>query len=144
MNAIRSFTLIAGLGLALSATAASADEDAAVFQAGSQYTAALQPAEQIWRLAPLDGQDVELRSGTDCPHTALPAAGLWLVGRDAQGLPELVAPSATRLGLGQAGRIALRPCDHPALQDASRPAYGVPSAVLQLLIAQTGAVLVHD
>ena len=144
MRTIPTLSLIAGLGLALSATTALAEGDTAVFQAGSQYTAALQPAEQVWRLAPLDGQDVELRSGADCPRTALPAAGLWLIGRDAQGLPELVAPSVTRLGLGQAGRIALRPCDHPDLQDASRPAYGVPNAVLQLLIAQTGAVLVHD
>lgn len=115
-----------------------------VYTAGNQYTASLQASTQLWRLAPLDGNDVEIRAATLCPHTALPTRGLWLVGRDAEGRPELVAPSATLLPAGHSGRIALRRCDDPQLLDRSQPAYGVPTPVLELLAAQTGAVLVDD
>lgn len=115
-----------------------------VYLAGNQYTASLSPASQMWTLAPLDGNDVEIRPASLCPHTTVPAPGLWVVGRDADGRPELIAPSATLLPEGHSGRIALRACDDPVLRDSGAPAYGVPAAVLDLLVAQTGAVLVDD
>jgi len=115
-----------------------------VYLPGSQYTATLQPSTQLWRLAPLDGTDVEIRASALCPHTAVPGRGLWLLGRDADGRAELVAPSATLLPPGHSGRIALRACDDPQLADASQPAFGVPAQVLDLLLAETGAVLVDE
>lgn len=115
-----------------------------VYTAGNQYTATLTPATQLWRLAPLAGTDVEIRSAELCPHTTVPPRGLWLVGRDADGRAELVAPSATLLPPGHSGRVPLRRCDDPQLRNPTEPAYGVPATVLELLLAQTGAVLVDD
>jgi hypothetical protein len=114
-----------------------------VYASASQYTAVLLPKSGLWRLMPLDGGDFEVRS-EPCPHSTQPARGLWLIGRDADGRPELVAVSATPLPAGHAGRVALRACDDPALNDGSRPAYGVPGALLAMLAETSGAVLVDE
>jgi hypothetical protein len=139
-------TVLAAAALALPLAAAAYVERPLdpVYAAAGQYTASLQARAQLWRLMPLDGNDVEIRSDAVCPHTALPARGLWLIGRDAEGRPELVAVSATPLPAGHSGRIALRRCDDPILGDGSSAAYGVPAPLLQMLMAQSGAVLVDD
>jgi hypothetical protein len=139
-------SLIVAAALALPLTAAANIERSLdpVYSAGSQYTATLVTKSDLWRLTPLAGDEVEIRGGSSCPHSALPSKGLWLVGRDADGRAELVAVSATRLPAEHSGRIALRRCDDPALRDARQPAYGVPSPVLDLLLAESGAVLVDE
>ena len=136
--------LVATLMSPLSASASIERSLDPVYLPGNQYTARLQPSTQLWRLAPLHGTDVEIRASALCPHTAVPPRGLWLLGRDSDGRAELVAPSATLLPPGHSGRIALRACDDPQLGDATQPAYGVPAQVLELLLAETGAVLVDD
>jgi hypothetical protein len=137
-------TLAAALALPMTANARIERSLDPVYSAASQYTATLSPKADLWRLTPLDGNDVEIRSGAACPHSTVPSKGLWLVGRDSQGRAELVAVSATLLPAEHSGRIALRACDDPALRVGSEPAYGVPSPVLDLLIAESGAVLVDD
>lgn len=139
-------TLAAAAALTLPMTADARIERSLdpVYSAASQYTATLSPKADLWRLTPLDGNDVEIRSGSACPHSAVPSKGLWLVSRDADGRAELVAVSATLLPAEHSGRIALRACDDPALRAGSEAAYGVPSPVLDLLIAESGAVLVDD
>ncbi len=112
-----------------------------VYLEASQYTATLQPQLQRWTLAPQIGSDVEIRSIAPCPHQVVPSKGLWVIGRDAEGGIELIAPSATLLPAGHSGRIALRSCEVSG--DASAgPAFGVPERVLELLAAHSGAVLV--
>lgn len=112
-----------------------------VYLAGSQYTAVLQPQLQRWTLSPQTGPDLEIRSIAPCPHQTVPGKGLWLIGRDAEGNLELIAPSATALPAGHSGRVALRSCE-TAGEPAGSPGYGVPGQVLELLAAHSGAVLV--
>ncbi len=112
-----------------------------VYMEASQYTAMLQPQLHTWTLAPQIGSPVEIRSAEPCPHQVVPSKGLWVIGRDANGGIELIAPSATLLAAGQSDRIALRSCE--TANDASAgPAYGVPESVLDMLAANSGAVLV--
>jgi hypothetical protein len=138
--------LMLAAALVVSANAAAKIERSLdpVYAIGSQYTATLSAARQLWRLTPLDGNDIEVRSESLCPHSALPGKGLWLVGRDADGRAELVAVSATLLPDGHSGRVALRRCDDPTLNDAAEPAYGVPAPLLDMLVEHSGAVLVDD
>ena len=114
-----------------------------VYVASSQYTAILEPSLQRWTLAPQVGSDLQIRSVTPCAHQTVPAKGLWLIGRDANGGLELVAPSATLLPEGHSGRIALRSCETATAVNGVK-SYGVPDQVLELLADNTGAVLVDD
>jgi hypothetical protein len=139
-------SLLAAIAVVLPLAAAAAIERPLepVYIPSGQYTASLQARAQLWRLIPLDGDHVEVRSDTICPHTALPSRGLWLIGRDAKGRAELVAVSATPLPAEHSGRVALRRCDDPELRDGLATAYGVPAPLLELLMAHSGAVLVDD
>ncbi|MCK7593450.1 hypothetical protein [Pseudomarimonas salicorniae] len=115
-----------------------------VYAEAGQFTAMLDRDAQQWRLAPIVGEAIDVRSAELCPSTIRPVPGLWLVGRDEQGQPQLIAPSATLLPEGHSGRVALRRCDDPALREASVEAYGVPGKVLDWLVSESGAVLVDD
>jgi hypothetical protein len=140
----RFLLLAAALVLPLAATARIERTLEPVYSSGNQYTASLSAAQQLWRITPLDGNDAEYRAELPCPHSTTPAKGLWLLGRDAEGRAELVAVSATLLPEGHSGRVALRDCDDPALNDAQQPAFGVPAPVLAVLVEHSGAVLVDD
>jgi hypothetical protein len=141
---IRPLLFAIALTLPLAATARIERSLEPVYASASQYTASLSAARQVWRITPQDGPDAEYRADTLCPHSATPAKGLWLLGRDAEGRAERVAVSATLLPEGHSGRVALRDCDDPALNDAAHPAYGVPAPVLAMLVEHSGAVLVDD
>ena len=108
------------------------------FAAGSQYTAPFDQSHNRWRLQPADGQDVEIDTGA-CATGAMIPAGLWLLVRDAQGRPELLAPSVTPLPAGSPDRIPLRNCE-----DAQGRSIAVPRTLLQILGERTGAVYVYD
>lgn len=137
--------LLGALSLALVASgAARAGTLEPVYVEAGHYSATLDRSGQTWQLTPLVGELLEVRSVELCPSTARPLPGLWMIGRDAQGRPELVAPSATLLPLGHSGRVALRPCDDPALRQSRVQAYGVPGKVLEWLTEEAGAVLVND
>lgn len=141
---IPSLSLILALAAASAAAADPASKLTPVYAEAGQYSATLDRDSHRWLLTPIEGESLEIRSTELCPSTARPAPGLWLVGRDAQGRPELVAPSATLLPAGHSGRVALRPCNDPALREASVTAYGVPGKVLEWLASDSGAVLVDD
>jgi len=141
---LRSLFAIA-LALAPLATSARIAPDfAPVYRAGSEYTATLSLRTQRWNVAPLVGAELDVQADVLCPRATLPPKGLWIVGRDAEGRPELVAPSATLLPIGHSGRVALRSCDDPELNSGARPALGVPATVLQRLATSSGAVLVEE
>lgn len=144
----RALSGIAAALIALSASSAATAEPietslTPVYIASSQYTAILEPSLQRWTLAPQVGSDLQIRNVTPCAHQTVPAKGLWLIGRGADGGLELVAPSATLLPEGHSGRIALRSCETAASEDGIK-AYGVPDQVLDLLADNTGAVFVDD
>lgn len=132
------------LGLSLSAAVQAESLLSPVYAQAGQYTATLHSQSQHWNLSPLAGDELEIRGGELCPRTEMPPQGLWLLARDEAGRAELVAPSATLLPAGHSGRVALRACDDPELRNASVKAYGVPQQVLDLLVANSGAVLVDD
>lgn len=108
------------------------------FNPGSHYTAVFTQHNGRWRLLPADGQDFEIDTLT-CPSSPPIPAGIWLLTRDAQGRPELLAPSSTALPAGSTDRIALRPCDAAGDGDA----LAAPQALIDLLAANTGAIYVE-
>ena len=74
-----------------------------------------------------------------CATGAMIPAGVWLLVHDAQGRPELLAPSVTALPPGMSDRVALRSCDR-----ASGRELAVPQALLDLLDDRTGAIYVYN
>lgn len=130
--------LVALLSLAgLAPASAAPPADDAVFVEGSRYDAVLSASRGDWRLLPLTGADVRLHLSAHCRGDAVPPPGLWLLSQDAQGRPELVAPSATPLPAGHPGRIALVGCD-----DAVAGALPVPAALADWLRQHSGAIYV--
>ena len=136
-TSILSLLLAAALTPAV-AGAQTTESDAPQYIAGSQYTAELNQTTGHWRLLPANGQDVVIDTGT-CVTGAVHPNGLWLLVRDAQGRPELLAPSSTPLPAGSPERIAIRSCDQ-----AKGNALAVPQVVIDLLAADTGAVMLDD
>jgi hypothetical protein len=124
------------LALALSSGAAFAQDAEPVYSAG-QYTAVLHQRSGLWQLQPADGQDLDVRA-LACPTDSTLPNGLWLLVRDDQGRPELIAPSSTPLPAGSPDRVALRPCDEDGTGLAA------PQALIDLLAANAGAVYVDD
>src|SRR4249919_1831999 len=120
------------------AAAQTQDSDAPQYIAGSQYTAELNQTTGHWHLLPANGQDVVIDTGT-CATGAVHPKGLWLLVRDANGRPELLAPSTTPLPAGSPDRIAIRACDQATGRELA-----VPQVVIDLLAADTGAVLLND
>ena len=121
-----------------SAAAQTPEADAPYYNAGSQYTASLDRTSGHWRLQPASGQDIEINTGL-CPTGTTVPAGLWLLVRDSNGRPELLAPSTTVLPAGRSERIALRNCEQAGDQQLA-----IPQTLLELLASNTGAILVHD
>lgn len=136
----RSFRLSLLVAATLAAQVAQAKprEPEAVFIAGSQYSAVLSQADRSWRLLPLDGADVELRTnGATCAGSTSLARGVWVVSRDEAGRLELVAPSTTSLADGAPAHVALVACGDA---DARTPAVVAPRVLVDWLATSAGAV----
>ena len=123
----------------LSSTAMTADIQADdIYQAGSQYTAVLNTGNSQWQVLPSDGQDFAIQVQDNCHSNAKVPHGLWLLTRDANGKPELLAPSQTVLPAGHSGHIAIVGCD-----ENQADGIAVPASVIQYLSDNTGAVYVE-
>lgn len=109
-----------------------------MYDPGSQYTASLDQTHNQWHLQPASGDDLLIDTGTCATGTMVPA-GVWLVVRDAQGRPELLAPSVTPLPRGATERVALRSCGK-----ATGSELAVPQTVLDLLAERSGAIYVYN
>ena len=136
-NSLISLVLAAVL-LPVAAAAQTVESDAPQYIAGSQYTAELNQTNGRWRLLPAAGQDVVIDTGT-CATGSVYPKGLWLLVRDANGNPELLAPSSTPLPAGSPDHIAIQSCDK-----ATGDSLAVPQQLIDLLAADTGAVLLDD
>ena len=121
--------------LAPAFAAASAGDDAPYYAEG-QYTARLDQTHNLWRLQPIDGPDRVIDAGA-CSTGATVPGGVWLLVLDGDGRAELVAPSATPLASGAPPSIGLRGCD-----EATGDELAAPQAVIDLLVARTGAIRV--
>lgn len=111
--------------------------DDAVFVEGSRYDAVLSASRGDWRLLPLTGSDLRLRLSGPCRAGVAPPPGLWLLSQDADGRPELIAPSATPLPAGHPGRIPLVGCG-----DDGADGLPVPAALADWLQQHSGAIYV--
>lgn len=142
MNALHTVAAVMALAVApgsVSAGAAASSGQAqspSVYRPGSEYTATLDQTGNRWLLQPIAGQDVSVDIGA-CATGAMVPAGVWLLVFDDNGLPGLLAPSATRLPSGQSGYVALRDCGQARGRELA-----VPQVVLDLLTATTGAIYV--
>lgn len=130
-------TLITSI-LLTGATFASEMDTAPVYQNGSQYTAVLDSHKAQWRLLPSDGQDFAIQLDKSCTSTATVPAGLWLLTRDADGKPELLAPSQTNLPAGHSGHVPVVACD-----EKQGNGVALPASLIQWLSDNTGAVYVQ-
>ena len=149
MNAINKllhndFVRLAFLVGLLTATVAHAepgapvDDAGPVFNAGSQYTAVYRQSRGQWQILPATGQDLAIDTG-DCATGAVHPKGVWLVTRDDAGRVQLVAPSTTELPAGASDTIDVRACDQ-----AEPDALVLPQPLIDLLAADTGAVLIDE
>lgn len=130
--------LVLAAALGAAPVIAQTPAEAPVYIPGSQYSAVLHQSRGVWQLLPAEGAN--LLVGSDACHSARRVpVGLWLLTRDAQGRPELVAPSATALPRGVADHVPLRRCDAAGKTDLA-----VPQPMIDLLVAGTGAVYVAD
>jgi hypothetical protein len=137
------FALYSAALLAIGQCAVAADHDTLGPDAAIHpHSAVLHAAEGRWQRLPIDGTQIEIRlADTDCANAA-PPTGLWLMTRDGQGRPELLAPSGTALPDGHGGHIRLSPCGGGAI--AGEPQLELPPAVLDLLARHSGLLLVAD
>ena len=109
-----------------------------MYDPGSQYTASLDQTHNQWRLQPANGDDLVIDTGTCATGTMVPS-GVWLVVRDPQGRPELLAPSVTLLPRGVSERVPLRSCGKATGRELA-----VPQTVLDLLGERSGAIYVYN
>ncbi len=110
----------------------------AVYAESSQFTARFDQTNNTWKLLPQAGDPVTIEVGRCATGTMAPQ-GVWLVTQDAEGQPELVATSATRLPAGSPDRFAMRDCG-----EANGRQLAVPRTVIDLLAANTGAIYVDN
>jgi len=107
-----------------------------------QYTATLKQHSHRWQLQPLRGDEVEVSDhAKDCGSRQPIPNGLWIVSQDAEGKPQLVAPSVTALPAGFPQHVALRACGEKADGDV---ALYVPAVALNWINANVGSVLIDD
>ncbi len=107
-----------------------------VYEAGSQYTAMLDNQNSQWHLVPRIQHDITQQDKHCQSNTVIPA-GLWLVTRDTNGNPELIAPSQTKLPKGHTGHIPLVNCS-----DKQSNAFAVSKKMIDWLSNNTGAIYV--
>ncbi|MGH8109860.1 MAG: hypothetical protein ACREO1_14210 [Arenimonas sp.] len=129
-------TLITSI-LLTSAAFGSEIDTTPVYQDGSQYTAVLDSQNAKWRLLPSDGQDFAIQLDQSCKSTAKVPAGLWLLTRDTEGNPELLAPSQTVLPAGHSGHIAVVGCN-----EEQADGLALPASLIEWLSDNTGAIYV--
>ncbi len=127
-------TLLASLFLSAAAHSA---ELSPVYQAGSQYTAVLNTQHAQWHLVPRVRHDFDLPLEQACHSTVLVPPGLWLLTRDSDGHPELLAPSQTPLPMGHSGHIAIIACTD------NGNGLAVPAKLIEWLNNNTGAIYVE-
>ena len=122
--------------LLLSGVALSA-ELSPVYQAGSQYTAVLNRHNAQWHLIPRVRNNLLVTHQQNCRSAILIPPGLWLLTRDSDGRPELLAPSQTPLPIGHSGHIPIISCS------TQSEGLAIPARLIEWLNNNTGAIYVE-
>jgi hypothetical protein len=139
LNTLKTLAAVMTLLSSTAGTAAANIPNEPVYFEGGQYSASLLQTTNTWRLQPLTGDDVDVIDRACANPRQLPS-GVWLVSRDADGRPQLVAPSSTTLPAGFPEQIALRACGER--EDPN--ALAVPAVVLAWLEDNVNSVLIDD
>lgn len=134
-----SLLLLAAPAIHAQASTPVASSDALVTP--GQYSAVLHVQQGSWQVLDPSGASLQVEA-TGCPGNPLLPQGLWLLTRDAAGAPELIAPSATRLPAGHAGRIALRACGSAQSGRDAAASLQVPEALIATLEQNASAILI--
>ncbi len=129
-------SLLLSFGTHLAAAGKPVDTGPAYVE-GSQYTAVLEQGRGYWRLVPVDASSRKVDSG--CAQQTYLPEGVWLLGRGADGQPELIATSGTRLPPGHRENVRLAACEDPLAPDTALKA---PRTLLEWLGEYTGAVYI--
>lgn len=111
------------------------------FRAALDYSAKFSSIRNDWQVFRPDGRSLRVLPDADCHNDLAPPEGLWLLTRNAQGAPELLAPSALALPTAHSGHVALLTCDAPA-PVGDEQVLRVPRQLLGWLANNTGAVYV--
>ena len=135
------FKLMSAIALLTSSSLYAGEQVATDYVAGSHYTATFHQHAGDWQYTPADGQDLNLSSADGCSVQADLPKGVWLLTSDANGEPQLQAPSALSLPAGHSGSVTLVACDQAA-DGITRIA--APQMLLDLLAASAGAVRIDD
>lgn len=108
------------------------------YQAGGQYTAVFNRSNSQWHMVPRVQHDFTTQQNSNCSSNITVPTGLWLLTHDADGRPELLAPSYTELPEGHSGHIPIIPC-------SEKPSEGlaVPAKIIDWLTENTGAIYVE-
>lgn len=102
------------------------------------YSAVLHLQAQRWELLDPHGAALQI-AVSDCGAESTLPTGLWLLTRDNEGAPILLAPSATELPPGHSGEVAIGACTDGATPHTLR----LPPALLQALESHASAILVQ-
>ena len=90
-------------------------------------------------MLPSDGQDFAIQLDKRCRPSVLIPTGLWLLTRNVDGKPELLAPSQTVLPSGHSGRIPVLACN----EARANAGVALPVSLIEWLSDRTGAVYVE-
>ncbi len=135
------FKLISAIAVLTSSSAYAAEQVEQDYIAGGHYTATFHQHAGNWQYTPADGQDLNLSSADNCSVASEVPKGVWLLTSDANGDPELQAPSALNLPAGHSGSVQLVACDQAADGITQIVA---PQLLLDLLVNSAGAVRIDD
>lgn len=139
----RLLSRLAGALLALSfaGTVSAIATPASNFRAALDYGARFSAERNDWQVYRADGRSLHVLADVDCQNDQGPPNGLWILSRDGDGQPELLAPSALALPAGHSGRVTLLACGAPA-QTGDGEVLRVPAELLGWLVDNTGTVYV--
>jgi len=129
------------LALGFAGTAFGHIEAPTDLRAALDFSAQFSPSRNDWQVFRPDGRRLRVLVDADCRNDAAPPEGLWLLTRDGEGAPELLAPSALPLPSGHSGHVALLACDAPVAAGDGE-VLRVPPQLLRWLANNTGAVYV--
>ncbi len=107
----------------------------------SQYNAVLHSRAGRWEVLDPAGPRLQFET-TACPSNSLLPSGLWLLTRDADNAPILVAPSVTPLPAGHSGQIQIRPCGSPQPDRDAQAHLQLPEALIATLEQHASAILI--
>lgn len=127
------------LAVALPATALPTPAYAPQQVLPGSYSAVLHLQAQRWDLLDPSGAALQIAI-SDCGATSAVPTGLWLLTRDHDGAPILLAPSATELPTGHSGKVSIGACTDAATPHTLR----LPPALLQALESHASAILIQN